>query len=210
MFNELVHGAETEAVKDELKWLTGRFGPARDLDVLIEGRASAQENGLICDGIAGLAQDLAKKRDAGFEEAKAAVASDRNRQSGCGPRSGSPMAKGHVNGKSRTSRSASAPPWPSQANRNTRSSPVAQAADYRQKTALRARFLRPLVPLAASVIGGNGGSAASLKGIETALGTLNGIEVHKKITARNAQPPTPTTKQTALAIVFSYRKRRSG
>jgi triphosphatase len=58
VFRELVHGAETEAVQGELKWLTGRFGPARDFDVLIEKRVRPlQESGPIGDEIAVLAQD---------------------------------------------------------------------------------------------------------------------------------------------------------
>jgi triphosphatase len=38
VFKELLPGAETEKIKTELRWLTDQLGPARDFDVLIEGR----------------------------------------------------------------------------------------------------------------------------------------------------------------------------
>ena len=38
LFKELLPGPEIEKIKTELKWLTEQLGPARDFDVLIEGR----------------------------------------------------------------------------------------------------------------------------------------------------------------------------
>src|SRR5262249_30859331 len=37
IFSDIVSGMETERIKDELKWIAGELGPARDLDVFVSG-----------------------------------------------------------------------------------------------------------------------------------------------------------------------------
>ena len=82
LFKPVIDGPEAEAIKTELKWLTEQLGPARDFDVLVaEGirplcdTAPAAETRL-------LSRDLGGKRDKGFDQAKAAVESDRCRSLG--------------------------------------------------------------------------------------------------------------------------------
>jgi inorganic triphosphatase YgiF len=80
-FKDLLHDAESERIKRDLRWLLGELGPARDLDVLISEtveplrreRAGGAE-------LAILMTDLNHRRRSGFERAKEAVASDRFRQ----------------------------------------------------------------------------------------------------------------------------------
>src|SRR6185312_9251027 len=80
VFKEMLRGPETEDVKTGLKWLTEELGPARDMDVLGEesiapmAKASPQH-----DAARALKADIAARRDAGFEQAKRAVAGERYR-----------------------------------------------------------------------------------------------------------------------------------
>ncbi|MBV8650524.1 MAG: CHAD domain-containing protein, partial [Alphaproteobacteria bacterium] len=81
VFKELLEGPQTEAVKAELKWLTEQLGPARDTDVLIEESVAPlrkAEEGKREIGV--LETDLRKRRESGFEKARAAIESDRYRK----------------------------------------------------------------------------------------------------------------------------------
>lgn len=83
MFKEMLRGTETEALKRELKWLTEQLRPARDLDVLIAERVHPLRGAEPVGVDAGvLERDLAARRKAGIEKAKAAVDSDRYRAIG--------------------------------------------------------------------------------------------------------------------------------
>jgi triphosphatase len=78
LFKEMLRGPQTEHIKAELKWLTEELGPARDMDVLIEEAidplASVEPRPARI-----LKADIATKRDEGFARAGAAVQSDRYR-----------------------------------------------------------------------------------------------------------------------------------
>ena len=67
-------------MKGEFKWITGEFGPARELDVFItrvvKPVADDKPNG---SGVAVLAKDLRQRRDEAFSRAQAAVESTRFR-----------------------------------------------------------------------------------------------------------------------------------
>ena len=67
-------------MKGEFKWITGEFGPARELDVFItrvvKPVADNKPNG---PGAAVLAKDLRQRRDEAFSRAQAAVESTRFR-----------------------------------------------------------------------------------------------------------------------------------
>jgi triphosphatase len=80
LFSELLKGGQTERVKGELKWLTGEFGPARELDVLmtevITPLIGHQRDG----SLQGLGADVARRREHAFERAHAAVDSARFRK----------------------------------------------------------------------------------------------------------------------------------
>lgn len=81
VFKVMLRGPETETVKGTLKWLTEELGPARDMDVLAnEGIASIAKTSAMPSAAKVLKTDIVEKRDAGFERAKRAVASDRYRR----------------------------------------------------------------------------------------------------------------------------------
>jgi CHAD domain-containing protein len=75
IFAGLVAGDETERLKVELRWLTGRLAAARDLDVMLarlkRGRSAGDAHR------ADLLRTLTQKRKAAFETARKAVASPR-------------------------------------------------------------------------------------------------------------------------------------
>ena len=80
-FSELTAGAETDAVKSELKWITRELAPARDLDVytsqvLARFRERYKDNA----EFRRLCRDLEQKRADAFDRAADAVRSDRYRQ----------------------------------------------------------------------------------------------------------------------------------
>lgn len=80
IFKDMLARSETEEIKGELKWLTRQLAPARDNDVLL--RDSIVPLRGACPGsreIALLAVDIERRRDKGFEEARAAVRSARYR-----------------------------------------------------------------------------------------------------------------------------------
>jgi len=82
VFKEVASGTDTDRIKTELKWLAAQLAPARDFDVFVqEGVAPLRrENPGQRREIALLEADLARKRDAGFLQAKTAVASERYRK----------------------------------------------------------------------------------------------------------------------------------
>ncbi|ABD90173.1 CHAD domain-containing protein [Rhodopseudomonas palustris] len=73
-FGELLQDAETERLKRELKWLTGRLGPARDLH-LLELRIKRQRTADRAEWLA----EIAARRSRAFAGAKAAMQSARYR-----------------------------------------------------------------------------------------------------------------------------------
>jgi triphosphatase len=81
-FKELLQGPDTEAIKRELKWLTEQLGPARDLDVMVRQSVEPlqQEQPQAASEVSTLNNELKGRRSAGFEQAKAAVGSERYRK----------------------------------------------------------------------------------------------------------------------------------
>lgn len=81
IFKELLRDAESTRIKRELKWLLGELGPARDLDVFIDESLvplrRQRADGAALDALKG---ELERRRHAGIERAKKAVASDRYRR----------------------------------------------------------------------------------------------------------------------------------
>jgi CHAD domain-containing protein len=75
-----LHDRQTEAVKRELKWLTGELGPARELQVLLKRvlppEKKRRANG---SGMHLVSRELAKKRDNALTRAQNAVQSERFR-----------------------------------------------------------------------------------------------------------------------------------
>jgi triphosphatase len=80
LFADMLLYPQTQAMKGEFKWISGEFGPARELDVFItrvvKPVADDKPNG---PGVAVLAKDLRQRRDEAFSRAQAAVESIRFR-----------------------------------------------------------------------------------------------------------------------------------
>jgi len=80
VFSDLLRCKQTEAIKSDLKWLAGKLGPVRDLDVFLSTRVKRLE---AADppiaGLDDLIAELEYRRAVAAEAAKAAIASSRYR-----------------------------------------------------------------------------------------------------------------------------------
>jgi inorganic triphosphatase YgiF len=80
LFAALLRDAQTQAIKQELKWLAGELGPARELDVLVSRVvAPVKRQRRRWRGMPSLSQEIAERRDAALSRAQAAVQSARFR-----------------------------------------------------------------------------------------------------------------------------------
>lgn len=80
LFGDMVRDSETEDVKNDLKWLTEKLAPARDLDVLTrEAIAPLRKANPDQTEIFRLERDATRKRDKEFARASEAVSSERYR-----------------------------------------------------------------------------------------------------------------------------------
>jgi inorganic triphosphatase YgiF len=79
-FSALLRSKQTETIKQDLKWLAGKLGPVRDLDVFLATRVKSLE--AVDPPIAGLGDlvsELENRRAVAAEAAKVAIASARYR-----------------------------------------------------------------------------------------------------------------------------------
>lgn len=219
LFKPLVPGAETEAIKAELKWLTDALGPARELDVLIGKSVEPARKTAPAKEIRVLARGLKADRDVVFDKAADAVASERYRALGL------KTALWIIDGEWSHNGDALAVAL--------RDRPAADFAaeilDKRLKKIMaRVRRLETLDPrrrhklriavkklryggsfFAGLFTGGKRnakrrGFAETLKKLQGALGALNDFEAHKRIgrTIANPRKRAPRQSQKALAIGF--------
>jgi CHAD domain-containing protein len=80
LFAVLLRDVQSEAIKTELKWLTGELGPARALEVLLNRVvAPVKRRSSRWRGIPSLSQELAERRNAALARAQDAVQSARFR-----------------------------------------------------------------------------------------------------------------------------------
>jgi triphosphatase len=80
VFSELLRCKQTEMIKQDLKWLAGKLGPVRDLDVFLDTkikRLAGSEPPIA--GLADLRRELEYRRALAAEAARTAVASSRYR-----------------------------------------------------------------------------------------------------------------------------------
>ena len=76
LFAALLHDPQTAAIKNELKWLAGELGPARELEVLLSRVvAPMKRRHRRWRGMPSLSHELAERRDAALARAQAAVPS---------------------------------------------------------------------------------------------------------------------------------------
>lgn len=80
VFKELIACPQTEAIKRDMKWLAGKLGPVRDLDVFLNTKVKrlAEAEPPIA-GLSDLVGELDYRRAVAAEAAKAAIASSRYR-----------------------------------------------------------------------------------------------------------------------------------
>jgi inorganic triphosphatase YgiF len=80
LFAALLRDRETAAIKDELKWLAGELGPARELEVLVNRVvAPMKRHRRRWRGMPSLSQEFAERRDAAVARAQEAVQAARFR-----------------------------------------------------------------------------------------------------------------------------------
>ena len=79
LFKPLIEGPEFEAIKQDLKWLSGELGPARDFDVFVKETIAPMEKHPPA-GLAALEADLKARRSKGFARARRMVRSQRYRR----------------------------------------------------------------------------------------------------------------------------------
>lgn len=79
LFKPLIRGAEFEAVKRDLKWLSGELADGRDFDVFLEDGVAPLEDDAPA-GLGALKSDLKARRRAGFAQARRLVRGDRYRR----------------------------------------------------------------------------------------------------------------------------------
>jgi triphosphatase len=80
VFAELLHGKQTEQLTRDLKWLTGKLGPVRDLDVFIQTKVKQLDGvELPIPGLPELLRELDYRRALAADSAKDAIATPRYR-----------------------------------------------------------------------------------------------------------------------------------
>lgn len=220
IFKDMLGGAETEALKRELKWLTEQLRAARDLDVLIAERVHPLRDAEPVGADAGvLERDLTAQRKASIEKAKAAVDSDRYRAMGL---------KGALwlaHGAWSHSNAA--------ASKKGRDMPVEEfaatvLAERSKKILKKARKVAELEPRArhklriavkklryaceffADIFAGAKRDAQrkrfckTLKSLQGFLGTLNDIEVHKQFATTLARSGKHSAAQPRKALAIGF------
>jgi triphosphatase len=80
VFSELLECRQTQQIKRDLKWLAGKLGPVRDLDVFLKGKIALFEGSdSPTAGLPELKSELIYQRDIAAESAKAAITTARYR-----------------------------------------------------------------------------------------------------------------------------------
>jgi len=220
IFNKLLSGSETEAVKTELKWLTEQLGPARDFDVLIEQRVNkARRVPPIGGEIDLLESDLQARRGAGLQKAKAAVDGDRYRALGLGTalwitngewsKSVEPLA---VARRKRPAAEFAAGIFDKRAKKISKKLEEIDSLDARQRHKLRiaVKKLRYACEFFAGLFDGRKQIrqrkrfTSVLKSLQGSLGVLNDIEVHKRLAVTIAHPRKHSRKQAEKALAMGF------
>jgi inorganic triphosphatase YgiF len=80
LFKDLLQGAETGRIKENLKWLSGQLEPAREFDVFLEDEIAGLEQQNAHAPIKTLKGNLEMRRDQGMIQAKRMVCGDRYRR----------------------------------------------------------------------------------------------------------------------------------
>jgi inorganic triphosphatase YgiF len=211
VFKELLSGRETKEIKIELKWLTEELGPARDFDVLIEGQVRPmRRSGSITAELGVLEDDLEAKRSAGLEKAKSALDSERYRELGL--RTALWLSNGEwlnvrdplsVGRRERAATDFAAEHMAKRTKKIWKKLEDIEALDAQQRHKLRiaVKKLRYASEFFAGLFD-SGKQAVQrkrfgkiLKDLQGSLGTLNDIEVHKRLAVTIGHPRKRPRKQ---------------
>jgi triphosphatase len=220
VFKELLPGRETEEIKTELKWLTGKLGPARDFDVLIEQRVRpVHRSGPITAELGLLEHDLETRRDAGLERAKAAVNSERYRKLGLrvalwlsnGEWSNSPDPLS-VAQREHPAAHFAAEHMAKRTKKILKKLEDIEALDAQRRHKLRiaVKKLRYASEFFAGLFDSRKQASLRkrfdriLKSLQRSLGTLNDIEVHKRLAVTIGHPRKRSRKQTEKALAMGF------
>jgi inorganic triphosphatase YgiF len=220
LFKTVIRGAETEAIKAELKWLTDELGQAREVEVLIEGRVRPlRQAEPRTTGVGVLEKDLDARRDRALERATAALDSERYRRLGLRTalwlaqgewaQTGDPLAA------ARRDRPASAFAAEALGKRLRRIvKKIAQLAALnpreRHKLRIAVKKLRYAAEFFASLFPGRKRDARRrrtgkiLEALQGSLGTLNDMEIHKRLAQEviRASEPSGRKAQKSFAMGF--------
>ncbi len=192
LFKPLIEGAEFEAIKKDLKWLTGELAPARDFDVFVAKAIAPMEEHPPA-GLAALETDIKTRRDRGFVRAKHMVQSQRYRRTLL--KTGLWLTGGDwatSNGQLRRDRREGKLKDVARDILGARTAKAAKKlkkldkldALQRHKLRIALKKLRYAVGFFESLFPRRKRFAARLKDLQGALGRLNDIQVHEKF-ARN-------------------------
>jgi inorganic triphosphatase YgiF len=220
IFKEMLRGPETEAVKRELKWLTERLSPARDLDVLIAGQVHPLRAAQPLGADAGvLERDLNLRRKAGMEQARAAVDGDRYRASGlqaalwlaygAWSRSGAASIKAC---RDMPVNEFAAEILAERSRRILKKTRKLERLDPRARHKLRiaVKKLRYACEFFAGVFSGGKQDTRrvrfgkALQSLQGSLGTLNDIEVHKRFAHSIARSGDGSTSRSREALAMGF------
>jgi triphosphatase len=220
VFKNLLLAPETEVIKTELKWLTEQLGPARDFDVLIEGRVRpVHRSGPITAELGVLERDLEVKRDAGLDKAKAAVNSERYRELGL--RTALWIAHGEwsrnleplsVARRQRPAAEFAAEHLAKRTKKILKKLEGIEAFDARRRHKLRisVKKLRYACEFFAGLFDSRKQATQRkqfskiLKNLQGSLGNLNDIEVHKRLATTIAHPRKGSRKQPVKALAMGF------
>lgn len=216
IFKEMLRGPETEAMKERLEQLTEELGPARDMDVLArEAIAPMVDKTSVPAAVKTLKAEVVDKRDRGFDRARRAVASDRYRQLvldavlwiNGGRWTTSGVAQIVARRKQPATRLAR-----QELGRRTKKvlKKLGEVKDLspkkRHKLRIAVKKLRYATGYFESLFDDEKKSvkdfARALKELQSSLGQLNDIRVHRKLAKDYATPVTHKSSDAAVAFAM--------
>jgi inorganic triphosphatase YgiF len=214
IFSELLDCRQTEQVKRELKWLAGKLGPVRDLDVFLRDRIAGFEGAdSAIPGLAELKRELVYHRDIAAESAKAAIGSARYRQLILGIlewiEDGDWRKRSHAH-RGRTIQGFATRLFERRTGKARKKARRAGELDAHKRHKLRIAIkkLRYSLYFFETVFGRNAKALSRykkyLKDLQDGLGALNDITVHQKLATRLAtggSGPKPELVSFAAGMV---------
>jgi triphosphatase len=206
LFSTMLQGKQADGIKRELKWLTGEFGPAREMDVFIERAVKlVAEADHKTRGVSKITDEIIKRRNAEFARAQSAIDSARFRalaldvatwiETGDWILAGG--ARNHLSGK-RTLVAIASEQLKLRRKKLVRrgKSFDTLSPQQRHKVRIAAKKLRYASEFFADVFPGKRAArrkkrfTAGLKELQVCLGDLNDIVVNKRLSASFVRSPS--------------------